>query len=50
MRAWIEPNDDPTPILTINEYENDILQKSTNILHRPLPWHYENIPPFDYTE
>jgi hypothetical protein len=42
MKAWIEPSHDlDQNILSIDEYEGEILIRSTNWLYRPLPWTLE---------
>ena len=43
MRAYIEPNDDLAPILSIDILQDGILVESTNWLYRPLSWTIENI-------
>jgi hypothetical protein len=43
MRAWIEPNDDLAPILSIDILQDGILIESINWLYRPLAWTIENI-------
>lgn len=50
MKAWIEPNDDPTYMMRIDIYEDNVLERSINYIHRPLQWHIEDIEPIDYSE
>lgn len=41
-RAWIENADDlDKNILSIDIYEENVLKRSINWLHRPLPWTME---------
>jgi hypothetical protein len=50
MRAWIEPNDDPTYMTTIEIVEDNNVIQSTSYISRPLQWTIENLTPPDYTE
>lgn len=50
MRAWIEPNDDPVFMVTIDEYDQGVLEKSTSYISRPFQWTIEDIEPIDYAE
>lgn len=50
MRAWIEPNDDPTYMVRIDLYEDGNVTRSINYISRPFQWMLEDIEPIDYAE
>ena len=41
MRAWIENDDDITPFIEIDVYENGEMIEAHGIQCRPLPWRLE---------